>query len=73
MSDVLPFPRNKRKRPKRITKRQLLESILPFYDTVRISRRKLAHKYYAETYDVEVTDKISLSDSLFLAKSSINN
>ena len=73
MSDVLPFPPNKRKRPKRITKRQLLESILPFYDTVRISRRKLALKYYAETYDVEVTDKISLSDSLFLAKSSINN
>ena len=73
MSDVLPFPPNKRKRPKRITKRQLLESILPFYDTVRISRRKLAHKYYAETYDVELTDKICLSDSLFLAKSSINN
>ena len=25
---------------------------------------------YAETYDVEVVDRISLSDSLFLAKSS---
>ena len=28
-------------------------------------------KGYAETYNVEVTDRISLSDSLFLAKSSI--
>ena len=26
---------------------------------------------YAETYDVEVVDRISLSDSLFVAKSSI--
>ena len=32
-----------------------------------------AHKYYAETYDVEVIDNKSLDDSLFLAKKSIND
>ena len=47
--------------------------MLPFYDSVGISLREHAHKYYAETYDVEITDKISLDDSLFLAKKSIND
>ena len=31
-----------------------------------------AHKYYAETYDVEVIDNKNLDDSLFLAEGSIN-
>ena len=43
------------------------------YDSVGISRREHAHKYYAETYDVEVIDNKSLDDSLFLAKKSIND
>ena len=51
----------------------MLENILPFYDSVGVSRSQYAHKHYAENYNVEVTDKISLSDSLFLAKSSIND
>ena len=51
----------------------MLQNILPFYDSVGVSRSKYAHKHYAENYNVEVTDKISLSDSLFLAKSSIND
>ena len=38
------------------------------YNTVGISRRERAFKGYIETYNVEVVDKISLSDSLFLAK-----
>ena len=41
------------------------------YDTVGIWWRERAFKGYIETYNVEVVDKISLSDSLFLAKSSI--
>ena len=41
------------------------------YDTVRISRVERVFKGYIETYNVEVADRISLSDSLFLAKSSI--
>ena len=63
---MLPFP-PKKKRPKRITRHQILQNILPFYDSVGILRREHAHKYYAETYNVEVTDRISLADSLFLA------
>ena len=49
-------------------KHQILENILPLYDSVVISRRQHAHKYYAENYDVEVIDNKSLVDSLFLAK-----
>ena len=73
LSDILPFPPKRKKRSKRLTKHQILQNILPFYDSVRISRRELAHKYYAKTYDVEITDRISLDDSLFLAKKSIND
>ena len=64
------FPR-KSKRPKRLTKHQILKNLLPFYDSVGISRKQHAFRNYAETYEVEVVDRISLSDSLFLAKSSI--
>ena len=68
------FPEKpKIKRSKRLTKRQILENVLPLYDSVGISLREHAHKYYAATYDVEITDSISLDDSLFLAKSSIND
>ena len=76
LSKEFPFfsERSKRpKRPKRLTKHQILPNILPFYDTVRILRREHAYRYYAENYDVEVMDNISLNDSLFLAKSSINS
>ena len=76
LSKELPFFSEKSKRPKgpkRLTKHQILQNVLPFYDTVGISRREHAHKYYAETYDVEVIDNTSLDDSLFLAKSSIDN
>ena len=72
-SDVLPFPPKRRKRSKRLTKHKILQNILPFFDNVGISRREHAHKYYAETYDVEVIDNQSLDDSLFLAERSIND
>ena len=36
-------------------------------------KKKTCHKYYAETYDVEVIDNKSLDNSLFFGKSSINN
>ena len=73
LSDILPFPPRRKKRSKRLTKRQILENVLTLYDSVVISRREHAHKYYAETYDVEVIDNKSLDDSLFLAKKSIND
>ena len=44
LSDVLPFPAKRKRRPKRLTKHQVLSNILPFYDDVGISRREHAHK-----------------------------
>ena len=38
-----------------------------------IVRSEHAHQYYAEIYNVEIADRISLDDSLFLAKRSIND
>ena len=73
LSEAQPFPLTRSKRPKRLTKHQILQNILPFYDSVGISTREHAHKYHAETYDVEVVDNTSLSDLLFLAKRSIND
>ena len=75
LSEALPFflGKPKRKRLKRLTKHQILQNILPFYDSVGIFRREYAHRGAAETYNVEAVDRISLSDSLFLATSSIND
>ena len=73
LSEALPFPSKRKTRPKRITIRQTLENVLSLYDSVRISLRKHAHKYYAAIYDVEVIANKSLDDSLFLAKRSIND
>ena len=45
--------------------------MFPLSDVVGISRRQYAFRLYPETYNVEVLDQKSLSDSLFLARSSI--
>ena len=71
LSQALPYYPKKPKKPKRLTKRQMLQNILPFPETVGISRRERAFKGSAEAYDVEVIDNKSLGDSLFLAKRSI--
>ena len=47
--------------------------MLPLYETVGISKRQRAFRVHAETYHVEVADRGSLSDSLFLARSSQND
>ena len=39
LSEALPFLPKKPKKPKRLTKRQILENILPLYDRVGILRR----------------------------------
>ena len=54
-----------------MNKRQRLKYILPLYHAVGISKIQRTFRGYVETYNVEVADKISLSDSLFLAKNSI--
>ena len=68
LSKELPFFPKRSKRPKRVTKHQILHNILPFYDSVGISKRERAFRGYAETYYVEVADRTSLSDSLFFSK-----
>ena len=62
-----------KKRSKRSTKHQVLSNILPFYDIVGILRSEHAHQYYAETYNVKTKYRISLDDSLFSGKRSIND
>ena len=69
--DILPFSSERKKRPKRLTKYQILRNVLPLFDNVAILRKQYAFRNYAETYEVEVMDTKSLDDSLFLAKKSI--
>ena len=70
LSNALPFfP----KRPKKLTKHQILKNILPLYDTVGITKSQRAFRNYAETYNVQVVDKESLSDSYFTNKSYFKN
>ena len=39
--------------------------MLPFYDRGGTWKRQRAFRGYAKTYDVEIVDRKSLSDSLF--------
>ena len=73
LSDVLVFPPKKPKKPKRLTKYQILSNILPFLDSAGISRKQHAFRNYAGTYNVEVIDSKNLDDWLFLAERSIND
>ena len=73
LSEVLPFQPKRKRRSKRLTKHEIRSNVLSFYDSVGNLRSHRAHKGYAKTYNVEVTDRIILSDSLFLAKGSIND
>ena len=73
LSDVLAFPPKKSKKPKRLTKYQILSNILSYFETAGISTKKYTFRDYAGTYDVEVMDSKSLNDALFLAKRSIND
>ena len=49
------------------------QPFLPFYNDIIISRKKRAFKKYAQTYEVEIIDNKSLSDSLSASKNSIKN
>ena len=74
LSKELPFhPLERKKRPKRLTKHQILQNVLPLYDSGGIFRREHTYRGSADTYDVEVIGNKSLDDSLFLAKRSIND
>ena len=73
LSDILALPSERKKRPKRLIKYQILRNVLPLFDDVGILRRKYAVRNYAGTYEVKVMDSKSLDDSLFLAKKSSND
>ena len=59
-------------RIKKLNNHKLLRE-LPFYDDINISRKERAFKKYPETYEVEIINNKSLSDSLSVSKNSIKN
>ena len=74
LSKEFPFhPWERKKRPKILTKHQILQNVLPLYDSVRISLIGHSLNRTAQTYGVEVIDNKSLDNTLFLAKRSIND
>ena len=61
------------KKCKNLTRRQIVKDILPFFEDIGITKRELAFRGSAETYNVEVIDSVGLIDSLNLAKRSITD
>ena len=57
---------------KKLSNLGLLRDLL-FYDEINISRKERAFKKYTETYQVEIVNNKSLSDSLSVSKTSIKN
>ena len=57
---------------KKITKKQLLLT-LPFYEEILVNKREHAFKGSAETYHIEVYDRLDLRKSFIQAKRSITN
>ena len=55
---------------KKLSNFELLRE-LRYYDDSNISRKEWAFKKYAETYQVEIINNKSLSDSLSVSKNSI--
>ena len=62
----------KKARVKKLSNCKLLRE-LPFYDDINISRKERAFKKYPETYEVEIINNKSLSDSLSVSKNSMKN
>ena len=63
-------PISKRKSNK-LTNQELLQ-VLPFYDSVGITKKDTAFRNYVSTYSVEIMDRESLLDTLHLSRTSIN-
>ena len=71
LSKELPFfplkrKKTSKKRSNRLTKHQILQNILPLYDSVGIVLLEHANRHAAEIYDVEVIDNKSLDDLLLI-------
>ena len=59
------------KKKSKLTNQELLQ-VLPFYDSVGITKKDRALRNYVSTYDVEIMDRESLMDTLDLSRTSIN-
>ena len=70
LSHALPFHS---KKIKKIKRKKILTNVLPFYEEILIHKRERAFKGAAETYHVEVHNRTSFRDSLYLPKNSIIN
>ena len=62
----------KKTRIKKLKNYELLRE-LPFYDDINISRKERAFKIYVETFEVDIINNKSLSDSLSVSKNSMKN
>ena len=60
----------KKARVEKLNNNELLHE-LPFSDDINISRKERAYKKYAETYEVEIINSKSLSDSMSISENSI--
>ena len=69
-----PFDKQSIKRPciKKLKNYELIRE-LPFYDDINISRKERAFKIYVETFEVDIINNKSLSDSLSVSKNSMKN
>ena len=69
-----PFDKQSIKRPciRKLKNYELLPE-LPFYDDINISRKERAFKKYVETFEVDIINNKSLSDSLSVSKNSMKN
>ena len=67
-----PFFKQSIRKPrvKNLRNHELL-SDLPFYDVINVLRKARAFKKYTESYEVEIINNKSLSDSFFVSKNSI--
>ena len=61
----------KKPKSKKLTNQELLQ-VLPFYDSVGITKKERAFRNYVSTYSVEIMDRESLMDTLDLSRTSIN-
>ena len=59
-------PISKRKSNK-LTNQELLQ-VLPFYDSVGITKKDAAFRNYVSTYNVEIKDRESLVGTLYLSR-----
>ena len=62
----------KKARVEKLNNNELLRE-LPFSDDINISRKERAYKKYAETYEIEIINSKSLSDSMSISENSIKN